>query len=137
MIAESLKGITKMRFILTGFTQDVGFRVFKFARTGDVEARSEYAVRADLALIRRYDIRVQELPLLCRSLLERRDPADQTRTVTYTEAEMCAYSKDCAAVRHAAALKRKPSRRPANENAGAAWRGHNQNVTARPAGAGE
>lgn len=113
-----------MRFILAGFTQDLGFRVFAFARTGDDAVRTEYTVRADLALIRRYDIRVQELPLLCRGLLERREPGDETRSVTLTEEEMCLYAKDCAATRQAAAQKRKPSRRPPSENTGAAWRGH-------------
>jgi hypothetical protein len=119
-----------MRFILTGFTQDIGFRVFAFARTGDDAVRTEYTVRADLGLIRRYEIRVQELPLLCRGLLERREPGDETRSLTLTEEEMCLYAKDCAATRHAAAQKRKPARRPLSENTGAAWRGHPRPVTA-------
>jgi hypothetical protein len=117
-----------MRFILAGFTQDLGFRVFAFARTGDDAAGSEYTVRADLGLIRRYDIRVQELPLLCRGLLERREPADETRSVVLTEEEMSLYAKTCSAARLAAAQKRKPSRRPPTENTGAAWRGHNRNL---------
>jgi hypothetical protein len=121
-----------MRFILAGFTQDLGSRVFTFARVGDDAARSDYTVRADLSLIRRYDIRVQELPLLCRSLLERREPADETRSVTFTEEEMCLYAKESAAARSAAAAKRKPSRRPPTENAGAAWRGHNRNGVTAP-----
>jgi hypothetical protein len=117
-----------MRFILAGFTQDMGFRVFAFARTGDDAVRTEYTVRADLGLIRRYDIRVQELPLLCRGLLERQEPADETRSMTLTEEEMRLYAKTCTATRLAAAQKRKPSRRPTSENTGAAWRGHKANV---------
>ena len=111
-----------MRYILTGFSQDMGFRVFAFERVGEDGIRTEHAVRADLALIRRYDIRMQELPLLCRSLLERREDTAETRTVTFTEEEMCLHAKDCSAARAAAAQKRKPPRRPPSENLGAAWR---------------
>ncbi len=110
-----------MQFILTGFTQDMGFRVFAFERIGEDRIATKYAVKADLALVRRYGIRVQELPLLCRGLLERRDTGDETRTVTFTEDEMAIYAKDCAVAREAAAQKRKPPRRP-SEHIGAAWR---------------
>lgn len=112
-----------MQFILTGFTQDMGFRVFAFERTSEDRVRTRYTVRADLALIRRYGIRVQELPLLCRSLLERRDSGDQPRALTFTEDEMSLHAKDCAMAREAAAQKRKPPRRPPSENVGNAWRG--------------
>ena len=59
-----------MQYILTGFTHDMGFRVFAFEGIGEDRVRTEYKVRADLALIHRYGIRVQELPLLCRGILE-------------------------------------------------------------------
>ena len=112
-----------MQFVLTGFTQDMGFRVFAFERVGDDRVRTPFTVRADLTLIRRYEIRVQELPLLCRGLLERRDETPEMRTFTFTEEDMRHYANDCATARQAAAAKRKPPRRPSNENLGAAWRG--------------
>ncbi len=110
-----------MQYILTGFTHDMGFRVFAFECAGEDTVRTEYKVRADLLLVRKYGIRVQELPLLCRGILERRDGGDQQRMFTYTEADMCLRADVCAA--QAAAHKRKPPRRPPSENAGAAWRG--------------
>lgn len=112
-----------MQFILAGFKQDVGFRVFAFQRVGADRALTEFTVRADLALSRRYGIQVQELPLLCRRLLEQRGEDEATRELTFTEAEMCVYATDCATARAAAAQKRKPPRRPISENIGAAWRG--------------
>jgi len=112
-----------MPIILTGFTQDREFRVFAFARTGTDEMRADYTVRADLSLIRRYDIRLQELPLLCRNLLERRGDQDKTHTLTFTEEEMRVYANDCAATRNAAARKRTPPRRPLTPNHGSGWRG--------------
>ena len=117
---------TKLQFILTGFTQDAGFRVFAFERVGDDRVRTKLTVRADLDLARAHGIQIQELSLLCRSLLERREvireePAE-TRSFIFTEDEMQA----CASVRTAArdaAKKRRPPHRPTGENLGAAWRG--------------
>lgn len=110
-----------MRYMLTGFTHDVGFRVFAFDGVGEDRVRTEYRVRADLALLRRYGIRVQELPLLCREFLERREEGEEQHTFTYTEAEMSAYAGLCAT--RDAAQKRKAPRRPPSKNVGVAWRG--------------
>jgi hypothetical protein len=110
-----------MAFTLIGFAQDKGFRVFAFERRGEDRIRTKFMVRADLTLARKYGIRLQELALVCRGVLERRNEGEE-RTLTFTEDEMCLYAKDCAAARDAAAQKRKPPRRPPNENAGAAWR---------------
>jgi hypothetical protein len=99
-----------VQFILTGFTPDTGFRVFAFEGIRADQTRAEFTVRTDLALIRKYDIRVQELPLLCRGLLERRDDGQQERTFTFTEDEMRIHAKGRAADRDAAE-KRKSTRR--------------------------
>jgi hypothetical protein len=114
-----------MHFVLKGFTQDTEFRVFAFDGIAADRTRTEFAVRADLALIRRYGIRVQELPLLCRGLLETRDESEETHTVTFTEEKMRVHQEDCAATRQAAAIKRNtsPKRASPSANAGAAWRG--------------
>ncbi len=110
-----------MQYILTGFTHEVGFRVFAFECVGEDRLRTAFSVRADLALTRKYGIRVQELPLLCRSILEQREANDTERTFTFTEAAMRVRASVLAA--EAAEQKRKPPRRPPSENVGAAWRG--------------
>ena len=66
-----------MQFMLTGFTQDMAFRVFAFERMGQTAFGRKFVVRADLALIRRYGIQMQELPLLCRNLLERSETTSE------------------------------------------------------------
>jgi hypothetical protein len=111
-----------MQYILTGFTQDMGFRVFAFERIGEDRLRTTFTVRADLGLIRRYGIRLQDLPLMCRALLDRSSDGDQKRTLIFTEDEMCLYEKNSLAAREAAAQKKRPPRRPPSENIGAAWR---------------
>lgn len=111
-----------MQFVLVGFTQDAGFRVFAFEGIGEDRTRTKFTVRADLALIRGYEIRVQELPLLCRGLLERvtqvadQDSAPQDsvlperalpeRTWIYTEEDMRLHASGCAEARDAAQRKK-------------------------------
>ena len=112
-----------MQFNLMGFSHDVGMRVFSFERVGEDRTRTPCTVRADLALIRGYGIRIQELPLLCRALLERHDQGAPQGTLTFTEEEMRIHAINCAAVRDAAALKRKSSRKTHSDDIRAAWRG--------------
>jgi hypothetical protein len=117
-----------MQFILTGFTQETGFRVFAFEGVVVGQIRTVFTVRADLALSRRYGIAMQELPLLCRSLLDRQDEGGENdsltkHALTFSEDEMRAWADKRAADRALAALKKKTPRRPVVENAGAAWRG--------------
>jgi hypothetical protein len=111
-----------MQFVLTGFTHDTGFRVFTFERIGEDRIRTKCTVRADLVLIRRYGIQIQELPLLCRSILDRREEGGEIPSLTFTEEEMRACASQRAAARAEAASKRKPPHKLAAENPGAAWR---------------
>ena len=121
---DTLKRSATMQFMLTGFTQDMAFRVFAFERMGTDRVRTKMVVRADLALIRRYGIQMQELPLLCRNLLERNENGTETHTLTFSEDDMSLHAKDRATAKEAAAQRRKPPRRTPSENVGAAWRWH-------------
>jgi len=105
-----------MQYVLSGFSHEMGFRVFSFEGVGKDHARTEYNVKADLAAIRRYGIRVQELPLLCRAILERRGEDDERRTFTYTEAEMSLHANVCAA--QALTQRKRPPRRSFVHDAG-------------------
>jgi hypothetical protein len=104
--AKKLDGGLRMQFILTGFTQDMGFRVFAFEGTGEDRIRTKFTVRADLGLIRTYGIRLQELPLMCRGILERQPEGEETRALIFTENEMSVHAKNNLAAKDAAALKR-------------------------------
>jgi hypothetical protein len=84
--------------------------------------RTDFTVKVELALIPRYGIRIQELPLLCRGLLERRVEGENKHTVIFTEVEMRAYADGCATAREVAASKRKPPHRPIVSSAGVGWR---------------
>jgi len=108
-----------MQFVLTGFTHDTGFRVFAFDRIGEDRVRTKCTVRTDLALVRTYGIHVQELPLLCRGLLDRSDESEEIKSLTFTEEEMRAWAK----ARDEAVTKRKAPHRPSGGHPSAAWRG--------------
>lgn len=104
-----------MQFTLTGFKQDMGCRVFGYEGTGDDRVRIKFTVRADLALSRKYGIRLQELPLMCLGILERSSEsgitADAQRALTFTEDAMIHHAEECVSARTAAALKRSSVRR--------------------------
>ena len=110
-----------MNFILTGFTEDTGFRVFAFQGIGANGTRLDYTVKANLGLSRVYGIRLQELPLLCRGVLDRLAEGAEARTVTFTEEGMRLHADTRAAERDAA-RNRKPPRRPPTEPATTGWR---------------
>jgi hypothetical protein len=128
---ESKKvSVLKMQFILTGFTPDMKFRVFAFQGIEADRTWTEFTVRTDLSLIQRYGIRVQELPLLCRGLLERRDEGEQERTFTFTEEEMRMHANSRAADQDAA-QGRKSTRRPPAHRLTPAGKFHSGNDDAR------
>ena len=113
---------TKMQYMLRGFSQDKGFRIFAFEGIADDWTHIPFTVKTDLALTRKYGIRLQELPLLCRAVLEQYHEGKEKRAFAYTEQDMRLYA-DCAAARKEASKRKKPPRRPATENIGTAWRG--------------
>ena len=106
-----------MQFILTGFTPDAGGRVFAFQGIAADQKRTEYTVTADLSVIRLYGILVQELPLLCRALLESRHEAGlDDRALVLTEADMRVQADNRSAIRaevdRKKSLRKTPPRRP-------------------------
>jgi hypothetical protein len=114
----------QFRFILEGFVPDHGFRRFNFMA---VETRlsehggerTAFTVRTDLSLIRRYGIHVQELPLLCRGMLERLAASDVERNLTLTEEDMRVHQAERLAIE---ATTKKSFRKPPPEKAGSTWR---------------
>ena len=114
----------KMYFVLNGFSQDMGFRVFAFEGITAERVRLirvPFTVRIDIALARKHGIRLQELPLLCRSVLERGHEDQEKRAYTYTEEDMCLHA-DGVAARDQAAKQARVSRRHVSARVGSAWR---------------
>jgi hypothetical protein len=99
-----------VNYLLTGFTESTGFRVFAFEGVTPEWERKTFSVKADLALARKHGIRVQELPLLCRAVLERRTDDNEERAFTFTEGDMTTHASLVSAAIEA--HKKKAPRRP-------------------------
>ena len=112
----------KVQFIFTGFRQDAGVRVFAFEDTGKEKTGIVYSVRADLGIARRYGIATQELPLLCRGVLERLGKTDDHQVLNYTEDEMCLHASNCKNARLESLLRKKSKFRPPSAINRIGWR---------------
>jgi len=111
----------KPQFILTGFDQTGGIRIYAFECIGDGR-RIDYTVEVNLALIPGYGIRIQELPLLCRELLEQRMEPEDISALSFTEQDMRSHAARRTAAREQAEQKKKAVRHPVSANTGAGWR---------------
>jgi hypothetical protein len=93
---ETTKGASmanqKMQFMLKGFSQVMGFRVFEFEGTVVGSPHIAFTVQIDLSLARKYGIPLQDLPLLCRGVLDQCPEGEEQRAFTYTEAHMSSYA---------------------------------------------
>lgn len=108
-----------MNFVFTGFEQKGNFRQYGFDCVAADRTRVAYIVLADLALLRKYQIAIQDAPLLCRRMLEEdADGGTLVRSFTFTEDSMRKYATDRATAKEAAALKAKRHRNFPRPNAG-------------------
>jgi hypothetical protein len=109
-----------MEFVLTGFRQESNVRRYAFDAVSATHVRTHVTVSADLSLARKYRIPLQELPLLCRRLLESLTEAPKPGSIPelirdglmYTEKEMLGYAKNRAAAEDLAEQKRRAHRVP-------------------------
>jgi len=111
-----------MEFVLTGFRQDNNVRRYTFQGISDDRKRSEFTVGVDLALIRKHRIPMQELPLLCRGLLQVQPLEEAAGPLMFTEKDMLGYANDRAAAQEVADQKRRAHRMAASAKVGQAWR---------------
>lgn len=114
-------GDRPIEYVLTGFNQEHNIRRFAFDGIDGDRTRTKFTVAVDVSLIRKYAISIQELPLLCRHLLEVQAAATPNRTITFTEADMIGHA-DRRAAAELAAEQRKIHRKFPTNRAGETWR---------------
>jgi|SRR5579871_2461317 len=98
--------------ILTGFRQANGIRSYMYQCQHEDGSSSEFTVDAEVNLLQKHGIGLQELPLLCRRVLEKQNSDVLLRTVTFTEDLMKEQADQRTALKQAAQNKRKPHRKP-------------------------
>lgn len=93
--------VSKVRFTLMGFDQKAAsLRQYTFQ--GDVDGvRTAFTVGVDLAVMLKVGIHIQELPLLCREILEQRAEGEEKHTLTLTEDELRVHAETCLIARAA------------------------------------
>jgi hypothetical protein len=99
-----------MEYLLEYYRHTAGIRVFTFDGVSPDHSRSRFTVSVDTALLGRYPISLQELPLLCRRFLQDRVIAGGSRSLTFAEADMAHLAAEREALN--AARQRKCGRRP-------------------------
>jgi len=109
-----------MPIVLAGTRTFDNIRKYYFDVIGEDRSRQQVTVGADLDLIRRYRIPLQELPLLCRRLLEGHAKIE---TIMFTESDMAQYDRERTAEANALLHKRQARRAQVSDRTGLAWRG--------------
>lgn len=105
-------------YVFTGFKQADTVRHLAFDCVDDDRSKSSVIVHADVTLARKHAILIQDLPLLCRRLLETAEGATPV-SMTFTEANMVA--AEMAGTKPV--VYRKPQKRVTGPNRiGQAWR---------------
>ena len=107
-----------MNFLLAGFKEDDGSRHFSFDCVSDNRSRTTVTVGADMALARKHEIRLQELPLICVRFLESLGEDGLRTPITLTEDHMIAIQAEN---RNSATRKPHKQNRP-SAKVGEAWR---------------
>ncbi len=118
---RSREKAAKPQYIFTGFSQTAGIRLYAFEGVGD-GCRIDYTVAVDLSLIPDYGIRIQDLPLLCRELLQKRVESSKISALIFSEHEMRTHAEKLAAQREESARRKNAGRHPVNAHPGSGWR---------------
>ena len=88
----------RMDFVLIGFSQAAGVRRFSFNRIEADRSRTPFTITADLRMLRTVGITVQELPLMCRRLLESTSGEGESRVIEFTEQQLRNHAAETAAL---------------------------------------
>lgn len=115
-----------MKFIYMGFTHETtGVRLYNFQGVVSPGIHKGFLVTADVALLTKHHIQIQDAPMMCMRLLESSAETEpQLDLLVLTEADMLTHALASAAERETAAKRRaRRTFRPANAVApGMGWR---------------
>lgn len=96
-----------MDYVLMDFQQRANVRHYSFRGTTEDNQRFDFVVNVDLDIVLKHRIPIQEIPLLCRRLLEQEPVSAQSRKLTFSEEHMQAHVKRCEEEKRQAVMRRK------------------------------
>jgi hypothetical protein len=111
-------------FTMVGFKQEGSIRHFNFERLNDDRTKSDFTVDADTSLTRKYGITLQDLPLLCRRVLEETVSPTPAAVLTFGEDRMQAHANQREANQRRTEELRQARKKPHHENVGDGFRRH-------------
>ena len=118
-----------VEIVLTGFSQENNIRRYTFQalpagnqRSAPASPKKEWTVSADLSLMRKHKIPLQELPLLCKRVVEAQAEQAKVDTLIFSERDMLGYASNRSAAELAAEVKKRARRMPSSNRVGMAWR---------------
>ena len=105
-----------MKFVYMGFRHETnGVRQYSFEGVAAEGIRKDFLVTADIGLLTKHHVRIQEVPMMCLRLLESSVEAEpQLESLVLTEAALLAHVHAKSAEVEKAALKRRRPFRPAS-----------------------
>lgn len=108
-----------VEYIFKGFRDDNDIRRFTFECVREDRSATQITVDADMSLARKHEILMQELPLLCRTVIEKAPDTGEPQSLTLNETHMAEIQ--------AIAVEKRQHRKPARkarvtEATGQAWR---------------
>jgi hypothetical protein len=110
-----------MEFTLTGFQQEREIRHYTFQSLEGGRTSRGLTVNVDVGLLRKYGIALQDVPLLCRRLLEKQSLDPSVKVLTFSEELMREHADHCEALKRAAEERKKAYRHHRSPEAGKGW----------------
>jgi hypothetical protein len=108
-----------VEFIFKGFRDTNATRCFAFECVGSDRSRTNVTINADMIAAKKYNILLQDLPLLCRGMLQANQDTVLPASMTFSEHQM---SEVQAALLQKAADRKPPRRGRVSPLTGQAWR---------------
>lgn len=106
-----------LAYVLLGSQTRANVREYTFQGTTSSQRHVTFIVHVDLKAALKHRIPVQEIPLLCRRLLEEKPVADQESEVSFTEERMADYARDQATKRNTTPSNRRAAFRSSTARA--------------------
>jgi hypothetical protein len=113
-----------MKFLYMGFSHETtGVRLYSFEGVASPDSRKGFLVTADIALLTKHCVHIQDVPMMCLRLLESSAETEpQLESLVLTESDMLTHMRAKAAEKTAKKKSKRPFRPASAVALTMAWR---------------